>query len=104
MSWIDLPEDVLLMICEKVSVKELSQISMVCKHWHYILNTQKTLWKKVLVEYLEEEIGTASFEVKLAMKRFKALNENFDFERRVQKTKISIASNQGTSSIKSKSV
>ena len=78
MSWSELTEDVLLMICEKVTLKDIAQISLVCKCWYRILSRQKILWKKVLVKYLEEKNGSKV--VKSGLNRLRELNNSVNWK------------------------
>ena len=85
MSWIDLPEDVLLLICEVVTLKDVAQISMVCRYWNHILNAQKILWKKFLAEYLQEK--NTSENVKRGLNRLIELNDDIQWKKILKRLK-----------------
>ena len=51
MSWVNLPEDILLIVCENLMPKDVISLSSVCKPWHRVCQNN-LLWKKLLLNYL----------------------------------------------------
>ena len=87
MSWQELPADILLMIFEKIAVKDLIKSSIVCKHWNSIAESN-TLWKKIFNDQLEEGKEEEFHDMENIKNRIKkkiSMNQGVNWNQRVKR-------------------
>ena len=70
MCWQNIPDDILCMVCENVTYKDVASLSSVCKSWNSICNNlPNAVWKKIFMRYIKANFGKEFSEISKAIYR-----------------------------------
>ena len=77
MSWKNIPDDILFMVCENLAYKDVAALSSACKSWNSICtNLPNAVWKKVFMRYIETNFGKEFSEISKAINRKQSFRTN----------------------------
>ena len=77
MSWKNIPDDILFMVCENLTYQDVATLSSVCKSWNSICtNLPNVVWKKVFMRYMKTNFGKEFSEISKEIQRKQNFRKN----------------------------
>ena len=77
MSWENIPDDILFMVCENLTYKDVGALSSVCKSWNSICkNLPNAVWKMLFMRYIKTNFGKEFSEISKAIHRKQSFKTN----------------------------